>query len=85
MHIAYDHLEREEINLVEINSFHNPVICVEIMVYVGLVYNKYKNSLICTVVFLNFRNLPVIVVACINQWHNCSFAGFLLGKSRKCK
>jgi len=43
MHIAYDHLEREEINLVEVNSFHNPVMCVEIMVYVVLVYNKYKN------------------------------------------
>jgi len=43
MHIAYDNLEREETNLVEVNSFHNPVICVEIMVYVVLVYNKYKN------------------------------------------
>jgi hypothetical protein len=37
MHIAYDHHEREEINLVKVNSFHNPVICVEMMVYVVLV------------------------------------------------
>lgn len=43
MHISYDKLEREEINLVEVNSFHNPVICVEIMVYVVLVYNKHKD------------------------------------------
>lgn len=43
MHFAYDHLEREEINLVEVSSFHKPVICVEIMVYVVLVYDKYKN------------------------------------------